>query len=117
MLRRLEAFVFFLAMMLVIVLEGAVVYWIFQHRLPYSGVHGSFNAGGEWTGVALPQAWLFGALLVLAYRASVAFIPPTGWSNSDKQRNRTAFLDLWKWTAALIAIQGLAIFLGNKNAS
>jgi hypothetical protein len=116
-LRRLEAFVFFLAMMLAIVLEGAVVYWIFQHRLPYSGVHGSFNAGVEWTGVALPQAWLFGALLVLAYRAGATFIPPTGWSNSDKQRNRTAFLHLLKWTVAVIAIQGLALFLGNANAS
>jgi hypothetical protein len=116
-LRRLEAFVFFLAMMLVIVLEGGVVYWIFHYPLPQRGVHGSLVAGGEWTGVALPQAWLFGALLVLAYRTSVTFIPPTGWSNSDRRRNRTALLDLWKWTVALIAIQGLAIFLGNANAS
>jgi hypothetical protein len=104
-------------MMPVIVLEGAVVYWVFQHRLPYSGVHGSFNAVGEWTGVALPQAWLFDALLVLAYRVSVTLIPPASWTDGDKRCNRTAFLDLWKWTVALIAIQGLAIFLGNANAS
>ena len=116
MLRRLEVFVFFSAMMLAIVLEGAVIYWIFQHRLPHSGVHGSFNTGGGWAGVALPRAWLFGALLVLAYQASVMLIPPASWTNGGKRHNRTAFLHGWR-AVFLMVTQGLVLFVRNANAS
>jgi hypothetical protein len=62
---KIEGFVFFLAIVLAIVLEGGIVYWVFQHP---ASPRSPFGLTGQWTGAALPQAWLFGALLVLAYR-------------------------------------------------
>jgi hypothetical protein len=116
-LRKLETVMLFSAMMLAVVLEAALVYWIFQRPVLLTSPPSSFQVKGEWTGIALPQGWLFGALLVLVYRATVTFHPPRSWANSDKGRNRTAFLRLWRWTVVLMAIQGLALFLGNANAS
>lgn len=63
----------------------------------------------------MPQAWLFGALLVLGYRVTVLLFPPTKWTNDEIQRNRTAFFRLWRWTIALLAMQGLVLFLGNAT--
>ena len=112
-LRRLETAMLFSAMMLAIVLEAALVYWIFEDR---ASTETSFSVAGKWTGASLPQGWLFGALCVLAYRVTVIVSPSTSSVNADKRRNRTAFIHLWKWTVALIAIQGLALFLGHANA-
>ena len=56
-LHRIEAVVFFLAMMLAVVLEGGIVYWLSQHPASQGA---SFGLTGQWTGAALPQAWLFG---------------------------------------------------------
>ena len=106
--QKIEAFVFFLAMMLTIVLEGGIVYWIFQHP---ASPRTPFALTGQWTGAALPQAWLFGALLVLAYRFIGMFMPSLEEANQDGQRSRRAFLRLWRWTIALIAMQGFAFFL------
>ena len=65
MLDKLEAVVFFLAMMLAVVLEGGIVYRLCQHP---AGQGASFGLTGQWTGAALPQAWLFGALLMLGHK-------------------------------------------------
>src|SRR5690348_5793417 len=117
MLRKLEAFVFFLAMMLAIILEGAFVYWMPEHPLVFAPAHSSLNIAGEWTGLALPQGWLLGALLVLAYRITVMLMSLKRWTNNEVWRNRQAFLRLWRWTIALIAMQGLVLFIDRAAAS
>src|SRR5581483_4261758 len=82
-LRKLEALTFFLAMILAIILEGAVVYWLFGLSPVHATPDGSLNGVGEWTGFALPQGWLFGALLVLIYRVTAMLIPPRCWTDSE----------------------------------
>jgi hypothetical protein len=108
MLGKIEALFFFLAKMLAIVLEGGIVYWIFQHP---AGSGTSFSLTGHWTGAALPQAWLFGALCMLVCRLTAIFISPLNDAAEDVRVDRKAFLRLWRWTIALIAIQSLSIFL------
>lgn len=117
MLRRLEAFVFFFAMILAVTLEGACVYWMCGHPRLYAMSDSSLNFVGEWTGLALPQGWLLGALLVLIYRLTAMFVPPRRWTDSEFLQNRLAFLRLWRWAMALIAMQGLALFLGRAAAA
>jgi len=116
-LRKLEALSFFLAMMLAVVLEGAVVYWLCGHSLVHAAPDGSLNVVREWTGFALPQGWLFGALLVLIYRVTAMLIPPRSWTHSEGMRNRRAFVRLWCLAMALVAMQGLLFLLGNVSAS
>jgi hypothetical protein len=111
-LRRLEVFVFFFAMMLAVTLEVACVYWMCGHPHLYATTEGSLNFLGQWTGLALPQGWLLGALLVLIYRVTVMFIPPRRWTDNEFLQNRRAFLRLWRRAMALAAMQGLALFLG-----
>lgn len=113
-LRKIENATFFLAMLLAIVLEAGIVYWISKHPANPSA---SFSLAGEWTGMALPQGWLFGALLVLAYRLSAICIEPLNCAHSEAQHNRRAFLRLWRWTIALIGMQGLVLFVGRSVAS
>ena len=117
MLRRLEAFAFFFAMILAVTLEGACVYWISGHARVHATTEGSLNFVGEWTGFALPQGWLLGALLVLIYRITAMFIPPRRWTDNEFLQNRRAFLRLWRWAMALVAMQGLALFLGRAAAA
>ena len=114
MLHKLETAVFFLAMLLAIVLEAGIVYWISEHPANPSA---SFSLAGEWTAVALPQGWLFGALLVLAYRLTGICLQPLNCGHSEARRNRQAFLRLWRWTIALIVMQGLVLFVGRSIAS
>jgi hypothetical protein len=108
MLHRFEAAVFFLAMMLAVVLEGGIVYWLYQHP---AGQSTSFGLTGRWTAAALPQAWLFGALLTLGHKLIVMFTSSFGCAEGEVQRERKCFLRLWRWTIALIAAQGFAFFL------
>jgi hypothetical protein len=74
-LHRIEAVVFFLATILAIVLEGGIVYWLSQHPASQGA---SFGLTVQWTDAAFPQAWLFGALLMLAYKLIVMATPPSG---------------------------------------
>lgn len=108
MLRKIETATFFLAMLLVIVLEAGIVYWNSKTSVRAST---SFSVAGEWTGVAWPQGWLFGALPVLAYRLTAICIEPLNCAHGEAWRNRKAFLRLWCWTNAFIALQGFAFFL------
>ena len=101
-------------MMLAIVLEGGIVYWLSRHP-PSQGA--SFGLTVQWTGAALPQAWLFGALLMLAYKLIVMFTPPSGYPESEVERQRKGFLRLWRWTVALIATQAFAFFLDRVPGS
>ena len=114
MLRKIENATFFLAMLLAVVFEAGIVCWISKH--PASSP-ASFSLGGEWTGIALPQGWLFGALLVLAYRLTAICIEPPNCAHSEAQHNRQAFLRLWRWTIALIGMQGLVLFVARSVAS
>jgi hypothetical protein len=115
-LRKLEALPFFFAMLVAIVLEGAVVYWMFGHQLRVTP-GGSLNVVGDWTGLALPQGWLLGAVLMLIYRIFTMFIPPTGWTDGEWLHNRRAFVRLWCLAIALLAMQSLLFFIGNVAAS
>jgi hypothetical protein len=114
MLRKIENATFFLAMLLAVVFEAGIVYWISKHPASPSA---SFSLAGEWTGVALPQGWLFGALLVLAYRLTAICIEPLNCAHSEARHNRQAFLRLWRWTIVLIGMQGLVLFLGRSVVS
>jgi len=117
-LRKLEALIFFSAMMLAVILEGAVVvYWLSGHSLAHATPDGSLNVVGEWTGFALPQGWLLGALLVLFYRVTATLIPPRCWTDSELMHNRRAFVRLWCLAMALVAMQGLLFLLGHVSAS
>lgn len=117
MLPRLEAFVFFFAMMLAVTLEGACVYWMCGHSRPSAISDSSLNFVSEWTGAALPQGWLLGALLALIYRVTAMFIPPRRWGENDFLQNRQVFLRSWRWAMAIVAIQGLALFLGRAAST
>lgn len=116
MLRQLEALTFFVAMLLVIVVEGARVYWMFGHIPVYATAGRSLNVVGVWTGFALPQGWLLGAVLVLFYRVVAMFIPPARWTDRESSNNRRAFMRLWSVAIALVSIQALLLFL-DKAAS
>jgi hypothetical protein len=110
-LSYVESFVFFAAMLLVIALEAACVYWLGPGgavRVP-AGID-SPNLVGQWTAATLPQCWLLGALLVLIYRMSAMLLPPRNWGGVDAQSNRRAFLRLWRWTVALGALQVGALY-------
>jgi hypothetical protein len=113
-LRRIEAVVFFLAMMLAVVLEGGIVYWLSQHPASQGA---SFGLTGQWTGAALPQAWLFGALLMLSHKLIVMFTGSFGCAEGEVQRERQGFLRLWRCTVVLIAVQVFAFFLDRAAAS
>jgi hypothetical protein len=113
-LHKIEAVVFFLAMMLAVVLEGGIVYWLCQHP---AGQATSFGLTGQWAGGTLPQAWLFGALLMLAHKLIVMFTPSWRRAEGEVQHQRKSFLRLWRWTVALTAIQAFAFFLDRVAAS
>jgi hypothetical protein len=116
-LRKLEAIAFFSAMMLAVILEGSVVYWMFGHRPASTPPESSFNLVQEWSGAVLPQGWLLGALLALIYRLSVMLVPPRRWTANEFLRNRRAFVRLWRWVLALVTMQALVLFLGHASAS
>ena len=111
-LSQVETFVFFAAMLLAIILEGACVYWLGTADLTRApaGI-GSRNLVGQWTAATLPQSWLLGALLVLLYRLAAMLLPPRRWGRAEVQSNRRAFLRLGCWTAALGALQVGALYL------
>jgi hypothetical protein len=71
---------------------------------------------GAWTGLALPQGWLLGAVLVLFYRVVVMFIPPARWTDRESSNNRRAFVRLWSLAIALVSMQAILLFL-DKAAS
>lgn len=117
MLRKLEAFTFFFAMLLVIGMEGACVYWIFGHSPVYPTAERSLNVMGAWTGLALPQGWLLGALLVLVYRLIAMFIPSADWTDGAWLHNRRAFMRLWSLAIAMVAMQALLHILDKAATS
>jgi hypothetical protein len=116
-LRKLEGLTFLVAMLLVIVVEGAWVYWIFGHSPMYATAGRSLNVVGAWTGLALPQGWLLGAVLVLIYRLVPMFIPPARWTDRESSNNRRAFLRLWRLAIAMVSMQALLLFLDKAATS
>ena len=111
-LSQVETFVFFAAMLLVITLEGACVYWLGAAGVTTAPVGiQSPNLIGRWTSATLPQCWLLGALLVLFYRVSAMLVPPQSWGQAEAQSNRRAFLRLWCWTGALSAFEVGALYM------
>lgn len=117
MLRKLEAITFFAAMLLIVVVEGACVYWIFGHSPVHAAAGHSPSVMGAWTGLALPQGWLLGAVLVLVYRLVAMFIPPTDWTDGECLHNRRAFVRLWILAIAIACMQALLHFLDKAATS
>ena len=108
MLRKLDGVFVFLAMMLAILLEDGIGYGILQK--PFTPGT-SFSLAGERIGPALPQAWLFGALCMFAYRLTVSIAPFSRCAKAEVGCKREAFMRLWRWTIALTLMQGFAFFL------
>ena len=67
---------------------------------PTSRRPGRTGLTGQWTGAALPQAWLIGPLLMLAHKLIVMCTPPFACAECEVQRERKGFLRLWCWTIA-----------------
>ena len=110
-LRQMERFVFFAAMLLAIVVEGACVYWLGAPKVLQQRWGNPSTIVVEWTASTLPQYWLLGAMAVLVYRTVAMLVPPKRWGQSESERNRHAFLHLWRWTVALGSVQMLALYL------
>ena len=70
-LRQIETFVFFAAMLLAITLEGACVYWMWLPGTMRAQAGTQASVVGQWTAATLPQCWLLGAVVVLVYRIAV----------------------------------------------
>src|SRR5262249_33847109 len=113
MQRTLEALTFFLAMRLAIILEGGFVFWMFRHPPEHANSDSSLNVVGGWTGLGLPRCWWLGLLLVLTSRVTAMCIPPLGWPDREFRHNRRAFLSHLCLAIALVAMRGLALFLGH----
>ena len=118
-LRHLETFVLFAAVMVAIIFEAGCVYWLWTHeqlrpttRSSLTLTADSTNLLGQWSGATLPQCWLLGALLVLIYRLVRMIVPPESWDSAALLHNRHAFLRLWRWAIALTLMQGLTLYLG-----
>ena len=117
MLRKLEPPTFLPAMMLDVMLEGAVLYRIFGRRFVRTTSGGSPNIVGESTGFALRQAWLFRSPLVLIDRQPVRLNPPGCRTDSGGMLIRWAFVGLWCRAMALAAMQGVVLVLGIASAA
>jgi hypothetical protein len=59
-LSQAETYPFFVAMLLVLTLEGVSVYWLGLAGLTTARIQSS-NLAGRWTAATLPQCWLLGA--------------------------------------------------------
>lgn len=110
-LRQLEGFVFFAAMLLAIVVEGACVYWLGVPTVLRLRAGEPPTIVVQWTASTLPQYWLLGALAVMLYRIVVMVVPPKRWGQTESQQNRSAFLRLWGWTMAVATVQMAALYL------
>lgn len=102
---HLENFVFFVAMLLGITLEGACLYWVGAISVTSTPAGHPANLVGQWTAATLPQCWLIGALLVLFYRVSAILVLPQTWDQAEAQSNRRGFVRPWYWTVALGVLQ------------
>jgi len=116
-LHRCAPILFFSATMVPLIVEAAVVYWICQYQGNANTSNLSFISVGEWTGIALPQAWLLGACWLLAYRAVSTFTALAGTTNQIFSRTCLSFIRLRRWAVAVIIVQKLGIFLGRAVAS
>lgn len=110
-LRLIETFVFFAAMLLVITLEGACVYWLWLPGTAHSLSGTQVSLVGQWTAATLPQCWLLGAVAVLIYRIVLMVLPRRTWDIDDCLHNRRAFVRLWRWVVAVTAVQVCAVYL------
>jgi len=116
-LRRCGSILFFSAMMVPLIVEAAVVYWICQYQGNANTSNLSFISVGGWTGIALPQAWLLGAGWVLAYRAVTTFTAPADATNQIFSRTCLSLMRLWRWSVSVVIVQKLGIFLSRGVAS
>lgn len=113
-LRRCESILFFSAMMVPLMRRQLSTGFV-STRANTSNL--SFISVGEWTGIALRQAWLLGACWVLAYRAVTTFTAPADATNQIFSRTCLSFIRLWRWTVAVIIVKKLGIFLRRAVAS
>ena len=110
-LRQIETFVFFAAMLLAITLEGACVYWMWLPGTMRAQAGTQASVVGQWTAATLPQCWLLGAVVVLVYRIAVMLMPGRSSDVDDLLHNRKAFVRLWRWVMAVGCVQMCALYL------
>ncbi len=108
---RVESFFLFAAMLLAILVEAACVYWLAPSTALALRPGETHALLVPWTAMTLPEYWLLGTVAVLLYRVAVMLHPPRVWGTSEAQRNRMAFLHLWRWAVALGSVQMAALYL------
>src|SRR5580704_15859548 len=87
-LREIETFVLFAAMLVAITLEGACVYWLWLPFTVRSHSVTQTTLVGQWTAATLPQCWLLGAVAVLLYRIAVMLMSGRTSAVDDLLHNR-----------------------------
>ena len=110
-LRQIETFMFFAAMLLAITLEGACVYWLWLPGTLRAQAGTQASVVGQWTAATLPQCWLLGAVVVLLYRIVVLLMPGRSPDVDGLLHNRKAFVRLWRWVMAVGCVQMCALYL------
>lgn len=104
---RLEAAVFFAAMLVVLATEAACVYWL--PLLNFARAANVSPMTAQWTEPTLPQCWMLGAVGMLIYR--LASLSARSASAVEVTEGRRAFVRLWCWSAAVGGAQILALCL------
>ena len=110
-LRQIETFMFFAAMLLAITLEGACVYWLWLPGTLRAQAGTQASVVGQWTAATLPQCWLLGEVAVLVYRIAVMLMSGRSSAVEDLLHNRKAFVRLWRWVMAVGTVQICALYL------
>jgi hypothetical protein len=104
------------AMMLAVVLEAGCVYWIWTHPEHWTHADPSSDLVVSWTGPGLVQGGLVGALLMLSYQFCPIVMRPRAWDEQRVRSNRRAFLRTWRWMMALMAVQGMSLYVDQLGA-
>ena len=110
-LRQMETFMFFAAMLLAITLEGACVYWLWLPGTLRAQAGTQASVVGQWTAATLPQCWLLGAVAVLVYRIAVMLMSRQTLDVDHVLHNRKAFVRLWRWVMVVGTVQMCVFYL------
>lgn len=121
MLRRLENFTFFAAMLLVVVLEAGCVYWLTKTPDVWFVSRGFVDSLLEWaepidiTSPATYQCCLWIVIGMLLIKFALIAVPPKGWSDQQIVENKRAFMHIWWPAMALLILQGVDLYLSQPG--
>jgi hypothetical protein len=117
MLRRLENFTFFAAMLLVIVLEAGCVYWLTKDPSQWLPTRASMNSVLEWAkpiDLLTPTTYQCSLLIVigmLLIKFARIVVPPKAWSEQQVIDNKRTFFRIWWPAMVLLILQGFDLYL------